>query len=253
MRRSSSSAPSSSRMAELLTLSLRESPAALRMKLISAILFFRSLPKLMTWGDGRTSKSSGPPFGSALSSSRRTSAERRKQTPYDEQHKCSLVTLAWTQVTGAPSWSRAWGRSTIAIAWFCPWRQAGELGFPLVWAHLLQERPSGSGCLISCCVTKHGHSSFAGRNAECCSTSEWFSLVNHRILVYLFLCFVFVMLVSWFCNAWSLISAESFPSEAKRCHCWGLKQLKMVPKSKYGSAIFSIDLISFYIYTYMYI
>ncbi|TWW60987.1 hypothetical protein D4764_05G0010770 [Takifugu flavidus] len=46
--RSSGSTPSSSRMAELLTLSLMESPATLRRKLISlvpVIVFFRSLPK----------------------------------------------------------------------------------------------------------------------------------------------------------------------------------------------------------------
>ncbi|TWW81711.1 hypothetical protein D4764_01G0015260 [Takifugu flavidus] len=58
------------------------------------------------------------------------------------------------QVTRAPSWSQAWGRGTLACAWWpdlCPWSPAGhspkrQHGIPFPWAHHLQEglRKSGT-------------------------------------------------------------------------------------------------------------
>ncbi|TWW62932.1 hypothetical protein D4764_04G0015790, partial [Takifugu flavidus] len=57
------------------------------------------------------------------------------------------------RVTGAPSWSQAWGWGTLASAWWpdlCPWSPAGrspkrQHGTPFPWAHHLQEGPRGSG------------------------------------------------------------------------------------------------------------
>ncbi|TWW77322.1 hypothetical protein D4764_12G0007120 [Takifugu flavidus] len=61
------------------------------------------------------------------------------------------------RVTGAPSWSQAWGWGTLASAWWpdlCPWSPAGrspkrQHGTPFPWAHHLQEGPRGSGhCVL---------------------------------------------------------------------------------------------------------
>ncbi|TWW65115.1 R2 Retrovirus-related Pol polyprotein from type I retrotransposable element [Takifugu flavidus] len=57
------------------------------------------------------------------------------------------------RVTGAPSWSQAWGWGTLVSAWWldlCPWSPAGhspkrQHGTPFPWAHHLQEGPRGSG------------------------------------------------------------------------------------------------------------
>ncbi|TWW61317.1 hypothetical protein D4764_05G0014070 [Takifugu flavidus] len=57
------------------------------------------------------------------------------------------------RVTGAPSWSQAWGWGTLASAWWpdlCLWSPAGrspkrQHGTPFPWAHHLQEGPRGSG------------------------------------------------------------------------------------------------------------
>ncbi|TWW80939.1 hypothetical protein D4764_01G0007540 [Takifugu flavidus] len=57
------------------------------------------------------------------------------------------------RVTGAPSWSQAWGWGMLASAWWpdlCPWSPAGhspkrQHGTPFPWAHHLQEGPRGSG------------------------------------------------------------------------------------------------------------
>ncbi|MEQ2281746.1 hypothetical protein AMECASPLE_033597 [Ameca splendens] len=76
---SSGSTPSSSQMAELLTLSLRWCPATLRKKLILAacnrdLLLLVMTPKFMAIGEGTIGgKSRASLFGSALSSPQRTS------------------------------------------------------------------------------------------------------------------------------------------------------------------------------------
>ena len=75
-----------------------------------------------------------------------------QKTSYDEKQGWSRVSLAQIPVTGAPSWSQAWGRCTTATAWWldlCPCgparlspkRQRGTL---FQWAHHLQEGPKGS-------------------------------------------------------------------------------------------------------------
>ncbi|TWW77035.1 hypothetical protein D4764_12G0004250 [Takifugu flavidus] len=52
------------------------------------------------------------------------------------------------QVTGAPSWSQASGRGTLASTWWpdlCPWSPKRQHGTLFLWAHHLQEGPREAG------------------------------------------------------------------------------------------------------------
>ena len=73
----------------------------------------------------------------------RDQTKRGSSDPYDEYKHWLYVSLARTRVTGAPSWSQAWGWGSMASAWWpglFSWGPVGhspkkQRGTPFPWAH----------------------------------------------------------------------------------------------------------------------